>query len=119
MQRNNGDMIIYSSTYASFESAATVEPRQRISNIYIYLYVSEQSVFIGSEILRSGETAFCQSWRIMWLKRNPSSHENNVNSRAPPVYRELIPMKFTIVKKIPVWKIRPSGRITKIKNCYT
>ena len=49
MQRNKGDMIIYSSTYASFESSATVEPRQRISNIYIYLYVSDQSVFIGCE----------------------------------------------------------------------
>ena len=31
------------------ESSVTVEPRQRISNIYIYLYVSDQSVFIGSE----------------------------------------------------------------------
>ena len=49
MQINKGDMIIYSSTYASFESKATVEPRQRVSNIYIYLYVSDQSVFIGSE----------------------------------------------------------------------
>ena len=42
-------MIIQSSTYFSFESSATVEPRQRISNIYIYLYVSDQSVVIGSE----------------------------------------------------------------------
>ena len=50
MQRNNGDMIIQSSTYVSFESSATVEPRQRISNIYIYLYVSDQPVFIGSEV---------------------------------------------------------------------
>ena len=50
MQRNSGDMIIYSSTYASFESTATVEPQQRISYIYIYLYVSDQSVFIGSEL---------------------------------------------------------------------
>ena len=49
MQRNNGDMIIQSSTYVSFESSSTVEPWQRISNIYIYLYVSDQSVFIGSE----------------------------------------------------------------------
>ena len=49
MQRNNEDMLILSSIYASFESSATVEPRQRISNIYIYLYVSDQSVFIGSE----------------------------------------------------------------------
>ena len=49
MQRNNGDMIILSSTYVSFESSATVEPRQRISNINIYLYVSDQSVFNGSE----------------------------------------------------------------------
>ena len=50
----------------------------------------------------------------MWLKRNLSSHENNVNSSVSPVYRELIPVKFTIVKKIPVWKIRPSGRNTEI-----
>ena len=52
----------------------------------------------------------------MWLKRNVSSRKNNVNSRAPPVYRELIPVKFTIVKKIPVWKIRPSGRNTEIQK---
>ena len=50
MQRNYGDVIILSSIYISFESSATVEPRQRISNIYIYLYVSDQSVFIGSEM---------------------------------------------------------------------
>ena len=50
MQRNNGDMIIQSSTHDSFESSATVESRQRISNIYIYLYVSDQAVFIGSEV---------------------------------------------------------------------
>ena len=50
MQRNNGDMIIYSGKYVSFESSATVEPRQRVSNIYLYLYVSDQSVFIGSEM---------------------------------------------------------------------
>ena len=37
--------------YISFESSATVEPRQRISNIYIYLYVHDQSVFIGSELI--------------------------------------------------------------------
>ena len=49
MQRNNRDMIIKSSTYVSSESSATVEPRQGISNIYIYLYVSDQSVFIASE----------------------------------------------------------------------
>ena len=50
MQRNKGDMIIKSSTYVSFESSAIVEPRQRIFNIYIYLYVSDQSMFIGSEV---------------------------------------------------------------------
>ena len=50
----------------------------------------------------------------MWLKRSVSSHENNVNSRAQPVYSELIPVKFTILKKIPVWKIRPSGGNTEI-----
>ena len=49
MQRNNGDMIIYSSTYVSFESTVSGEPLQFISNIYIYLYVSDQSSFIGSE----------------------------------------------------------------------
>ena len=49
MQRNNGDMIIQSTTYVSFKSSSTVEPRQRISNIYNYLYVSDQSVFIGSK----------------------------------------------------------------------
>ena len=42
-------MIIQFSTYVSFESSSTVEPLQRIFNIYIYLYVSDQSVFIGSE----------------------------------------------------------------------
>ena len=42
-------MIIQSGTYVSFESSAAYEPRQRISNIYIYLYVSDLSVFIGSE----------------------------------------------------------------------
>ena len=47
MERNNGDMIIKSSTYVSFERSAIVEPRQRISNLYIYLYVSDQFVFIG------------------------------------------------------------------------
>ena len=35
------------STYVSFESSATVEPRQRISNIYIYLFVCDQSVLFG------------------------------------------------------------------------
>ena len=50
MQRIDGDMIVYSATYVSFESSATVEPQQHISNIYIYLYVSDQSVFIGSEL---------------------------------------------------------------------
>ena len=49
MLRNNEDMIILSSTYVSFESSATVEPRQRISDKYIYLYVSDKFVFIGSE----------------------------------------------------------------------
>ena len=34
MQKNNGDMMIQSSTYVSFESSATVEPRQHISNFY-------------------------------------------------------------------------------------
>ena len=48
MQRNMGDMIILSSIYARFESLGTVEPRHSISNIYIYLYVSDQSVFIES-----------------------------------------------------------------------
>ena len=33
--------------YVSFESSANVKPRKDISNIYIYLYVSDQSVFIG------------------------------------------------------------------------
>ena len=55
----------------------------------------------------------------MWLQRNVSSHENNVNRHAPPVYRELIPVKFTIVKKIPVGKIRPSGRSTEIYSQVT
>ena len=50
MQRNSVDMIIKSSIYVSFESSFTVEPRQRISNIYIYLYESDQSVLIGSEM---------------------------------------------------------------------
>ena len=52
----------------------------------------------------------------MWLKQDVLSHENNVNSHAPPVYRELISMKFTIVNKIPVWKIRPSGQNTEIQK---
>ena len=49
MQRNNGGMNSIFNKRQPFESSATVEPRQRISNIYIYLYVSSQSVFIGSE----------------------------------------------------------------------
>ena len=47
----------------------------------------------------------------MWLKRNVSPHKNNVNSCAPPVYSKLVPCS---VKKIPVWKNRPSGRNTEI-----
>ena len=35
------------------ESSSTIEPRQRISNIYIYLYVGDQSVFIGSEVFHN------------------------------------------------------------------
>ena len=41
----------------------------------------------------------------MWLKRNVSPHENNVNSRATPVYLKFIPVQFISVKKIPVPKI--------------
>ena len=50
MQRNNGVVIIQSSTYVNFESSSTVEQQQRISIIYIYLYVSDQSVYIRSEV---------------------------------------------------------------------
>ena len=49
MQRNNGYMIIQSSNTSVLKaqlSSATIEPWQRISNIYIYLYVSDQSVLI-------------------------------------------------------------------------
>ena len=59
MQRNNGDMIILSSTHVRFESSATVEPRQCISNIYMYLYVSDQSVFIGSEVSHAFGSVHC------------------------------------------------------------
>ena len=38
-----------------FNRRQFVDPQQRISNIYIYLYVSDQSVFIGSEIGLSTE----------------------------------------------------------------
>ena len=54
MQTNNVDMIIQSSTYVSFESSAAIEPQQQITNIYIYLYVSDQSLFIGSRVFRAG-----------------------------------------------------------------
>ena len=56
MQRNNGDMIISSSTHVSFESSATLEPGQHISKIYIYQYASDhQSVYIGSKLLANDE----------------------------------------------------------------
>ena len=45
MHRNNGDV-----TYVSqFLSKLAAQPRQGISNIYIYLYGSYQSVYTGSE----------------------------------------------------------------------
>ena len=47
MQRNNGDMIILSSTYVILKA----QPWQRISNIYIYLYVSYQTMYTGSKVL--------------------------------------------------------------------
>ena len=34
-------------------SVLKAQPEQRISNIYIYLYVSYQSVYTGSEIVRT------------------------------------------------------------------
>ena len=46
-------MLISDDLYVSFESPSTVEPRHRFSNIYIYLYVSDQSMFIGSEVFHN------------------------------------------------------------------
>ena len=43
MHRNNGDMIIN----LKHSSVLKAQPRQRISNIYIYLYVSDQSGYNG------------------------------------------------------------------------
>ena len=40
-------MIILSSAYFNLNA----QPRQRISNKYIYLYISDQSVYIGSEYI--------------------------------------------------------------------
>ena len=45
MQRDNGDIIII-----QHMSVSKAQPRQYISNIYIYLYVSDQSVYIGCEL---------------------------------------------------------------------
>ena len=81
MQRNNRDMIIQSSTYSSFESLSSVEPRQRISNIYIYLYVSDQSVFIGSEGSRKSvclclpSTGDIDTLGAQYLSVNKDSHQ--------------------------------------------
>ena len=47
MQRNNRDMIIY----IQHTSVLKAQPGRRTSNIYIYLYVSDQSMYNGSEIL--------------------------------------------------------------------
>ena len=54
----------------------------------------------------------------MWLKQNVSPLENNVNSRATPVYCKFIPVQFTSVKKIPVRKIRRSGFWLKYGNYF-
>ena len=72
-------MIIWPGTCVSFESSATVEPRQRISNIYIYLYVSDQSMFIGSEFQILGGHAL-SSLNIMYvpLKFQVDSASNNI-----------------------------------------
>ena len=61
MERNIEDMNILYSTYVSFESSA--------STIYIYLYVSDQSVYIGSEkpskqIYFLTFLAFCFSYNV-------------------------------------------------------
>ena len=49
MQTNNGDMIIY----LQHTSVLKAQPRQDISNIYIYLYVSDQSVYTGSKLVQA------------------------------------------------------------------
>ena len=48
MLRNNGDIIIK----LQHLSVLKAQPGQHISNIYIYLYVSDQSVYTGSEVGR-------------------------------------------------------------------
>ena len=65
MQRNNGD----------FESSATVEPRQRISNIYIYLYASDKSVFIGSELARTRWTPIMLYWTLQNIRKLNKTQE--------------------------------------------
>ena len=50
MQRNNGDNIILCLFDLQNTPVFKAQPRQRISNKYIYLYVSDQSVYIGSEV---------------------------------------------------------------------
>ena len=49
MQRNNGDMIIYL-IFNNYTSVLKAQPLQRISNIYIYLFGSYQSLYTGSEM---------------------------------------------------------------------
>ena len=50
MQRNNGDMIFLMSNCCNIRQLVLkARPRQHISNIYIYLYVSDQSGYTGSK----------------------------------------------------------------------
>ena len=50
MQSNNREITEIRLFNLQHTSVLKAQPRQRISNIYIYLYVSYQSVYIGSEL---------------------------------------------------------------------
>ena len=58
------------------------QSRQRISNIYIYLYVSDQSVYTGSEIA-SKKNDYTQDIHKVILSVNPANYLSVVAERGP------------------------------------
>ena len=52
-------------------SVLKAQPRQRISNIYIYLYVSYQSVYTGSEVQRKNNL---QDQELMNIVKQACDH---------------------------------------------
>ena len=64
MQRNNGDLYDYDVFNLQHTSVLKAQTRQHISNIYIYLYVSDQSMYIGSEVAIKALQGLCCSFQI-------------------------------------------------------